>query len=114
MASLYYRSYSFGNYFTGELLNNLVGEKYLGNNDFNEVDTSIIRLLESSKEDVAILILKNIEFFKEGIRSLVEKNEIRSDEFILIAKKYGYNIEQVDLNYKIIHDYNDILKNYLK
>ena len=69
-------------------------------------------LIREQKKAVSTLITNNVKFLKEVASVLMDKGEIKPDQFIVIASKFGYPLEMVKHGKHIYDSYEKQMKSF--
>lgn len=77
------------------------------------VDSTIEDILSMQMSNVRLLLTDNQDFFRELTSKLLEKRELDNSEIFEIAGKYVADLELVDLDTTINHNFNNMLVKFL-
>lgn len=105
LASKYYRDWAFGDS-NAKIVNPYKDPCCPGNYNIGETNSLIESLVKKGKKEAENIIKENLDFFKAVIDVLVEKGQIKPQEFSLLAKKFGLDVKIVPPKNTILADYN--------
>lgn len=92
---------------------NTINTTYDGHYNTNKSDEEIEHILRDEKMRCEDLLKTNINVFKALINFAVENNKIETVDFINICLKYNLEINNFEINDKLIYNYSEKLKTFL-
>ncbi len=86
---------------------------YESNFDIGKTNDIIENLLDDEKKRARDFLNKNVNLFKLLVKYAVDNKGILIEDFLEICNKNGMELVQLEINDKLIHSYEDKLKQFL-
>lgn len=111
LASRYFRDWGMGDG-NAKVSNQYIEHAPPANYDMSNTNETIEKLITKCKGEAKEVISSNIEFFTATIDKLIDSGEVKPEEFKVLARKYGLEIDVVAPKESVLSRYSHKLEEF--